>query len=111
MQSKPVLALLAVLVLIFAWAVFRFMLKMDQTRQNRKAAESKVAQLEKEKERLSADLAKLQTIEGTEEAIREKFGFAKEGEGLIVIVDDKNSSAEKKKAEGGFFHFFKNWFK
>ncbi len=111
MESKPIIIILGIFVLIFAWAVLRFMLKMQQTRENRMIAESKVAQLEKEKEKLSTDIAKLKTNEGVEESIREKFGFAKEGEGLIVIVDDKSSQNEKKDTEKGFFSFFKNWFR
>ena len=109
--SRPVLVLLAILVLAFAWAVFRFMDKMQITRENRIIAESKVAQLEKEKEKLSSDISKLETEAGVEESIRDKFGLAKEGEGLIVIVEEKNTTEIPKKESGGFFGFFRNWFK
>jgi len=95
----------------FAWAVFRFMGKMQMTRENRMIAHSKVTQLREEEKKLSTDIAKLKTEEGVEESIREKFGFTKEGEGLIVIVNDKNKEEAPKTESGGFFGFFKNWFK
>ena len=111
LQSKPVLILLVILVLIFALGVINFMGKMEITRENRKIAESKVAELEKEKEKLSSDIAKLNTPRGVEESIRLKFGLAKEGENIIVVMDDKNQPEMKTVPPSGFFSFFKNLFK
>ena len=111
MYSRPVLVLLSILVLFFAWGVINFTGKMEVTRENRKIAENKVAQLEKEKEKLSSDIAKLNSPSGVEESIRLKFGLAKEGEDLIVVVEDKNPPPAKDASSGGFFSFFKNWFK
>jgi len=111
LQSKPVLVFLGVLVLFFAWSVFGFMGKMQTTRENRKIAEDKLKQLQKEKEKLSSDIAKLKTDEGIEESIRTKFGLALEGEGEIVIVDDKIPPKVQETSGGGFWSFFTNWFK
>ena len=111
MQSRPILVLLGVLVLIFAWSVFGFMGKMQTTRENRKIAEEKLIKLQKQKEKLSSDIAKLNTDEGVEESIRARFGLVKEGEGMIVIVDDENPLEVEKQEEGGFFSFFTNLFK
>ena len=80
--------------LFFVWGIIGFMGKMEVTRQNKKIAENKVAELQQEKIKLSSDIAKLKTEGGVEESIRLKFGLAKEGEGLIVVVDDKNSQEE-----------------
>lgn len=110
-HSRPVLALLGILLLVFAWGVIGFMGKMVATVENRKIAENKVAQLEQEKEKLSSDIAKLKTDAGVEESIREKFGLAKEGEGEIVIVEDKNPPKASDSHSKGFFSFFMNWFK
>ena len=111
-QSKPVLVFLAVLVLFFAWQVLGFMRKMQVTVENRKIAEDKVAQLEKEKEKLSADIAKLKTDQGVEESIRDKFGLVKEGEEVIVVIEDKDQPKAPKQESSGFFSslfFWKNW--
>ena len=110
-HSWPVLAFLGILVLIFAWSVLGFIGKMEITRENRKIAENKVAELEKEKEKLSSDIAKLKTESGVEESIREKFGLAREGEGMIVVVEDKNLPKAEDDEQGCFFSFLKKWFK
>ena len=109
--SRPVLIFLGLLVLLFAWGVIGFIGKMQTTRENREIAENKVAELEKQKQLLSADITKLQTEEGVEESIREKFGLVKEGESVIVVVEDKNTSESVDEEKGGFFNFLKNLFK
>ncbi len=109
--SRPVLVFLGILTLIFAWSVFIFMGKMKITVENRKVAENKVVELKKEKEKLSSDITKLNTQSGIEESIRLKFGLAKEGENIIVVVEDKNSPESKIAPSSGFFSFFENWFK
>ncbi|KKP86964.1 MAG: hypothetical protein UR90_C0016G0001 [Parcubacteria group bacterium GW2011_GWC1_35_8] len=112
MQSKPVLVFLGILVFIFAWGVVGFMGKMQSTIENRKIAEEKVLELQKEKDKLSTGISKLKTDSGVEESIREKFGLAKDGEGVIIVVEDKNSAKVPAEANtGGFFSFFTNWFK
>ena len=108
-HSRPILALLGILVLIFAWSMIGFMNKMQMTIENRKIAEDKVAQLEEKKEKLSYDITRLKTDQGVEESIREKFGLAKEGEGLIIIIEYKNKPAVKVASPKGFFSFLKNW--
>ncbi len=111
LQSKPVLVFLSILLLVFAWGVFSFMSKMRVTIENRKIVENKVAELEKTKERLSSDIAKLKSQDGVEESIRQKFGLAKEGEGVIVVMDDKNPPEIEKKESGGFFSWLRNLFR
>ena len=112
MQSKPVLFLLAILVLFFIWNMIGLFDKMQDTIKNRKIVEDKINELQKDKEKLSSDIASLNTDKGIEESIRDKFGLAKEGEGMIVVVEDKNSLEVKKNEEDkGFFSFLKNLFK
>mgnify|MGYP001558245715 CR=1 FL=1 len=114
LHSRPVLVFLGILIIIFAWSVFDFMEKMRVTIENRKIVENKVLELEKKKEKLSSDINKLNTQGGVEESIRLKFGLAKEGEDVIVIVEDKNKpDAEVTSPEGffSFLFFWKNWFK
>ena len=114
MHSKPVLVFLGVLIIIFAWGVISFMGKMRMTIENRKIAENKLLELEKRKEKLSSDIFRLNTPGGVEESIRLKFGLAKEGEDVIVVVEDKNKPEVKETPQKGFFSFlffWKNWFK
>jgi len=111
-HSWPVLIIMGMIILFFAWNVILLLGKMKQTKENKDLAEERVVELERKKEMLTIDTAKLDTDEGKETSIREKFGFAKEGEKLIVIVEEKNSSdTEEKPKKRGFFSFFFNLFK
>lgn len=112
MQSKPVLILLGILALAFAWNVVSLFDKMLDTVKNRKIVEKRMEQLQREKENLSMDIQNLKTEKGREESIREKFGLVKEGEGLIVVVEDENQQKNKNNQnEKEFILFFKNLFK
>ena len=112
MQSKPFLIFFGVLILFFIFIMFGFMNKMEDTSKNRKIVEDKILELEKSKEKLNSEISKLKTEKGVEESIREKFGLAKEGENMILVVDEKNSLIEGKKTNSnGFFSFLKNLFK
>lgn len=111
LESWPILIILGILVIFFIFTMVGFIGKLQITRENRKIAEQKVAELEQNKERLNSDIDRLKTDEGKEENIREKFGFVKEGEGVIVIVEDKNPPIAEEDSKGGFFNFLKNLFK
>jgi hypothetical protein len=111
LESWPVVGILLFMVLFFAWGVIGLLHKMEVTRQNKKNAEVRVAELELQKEQLTADIDKLNTPEGKEASIREKFGLAKEGEREIVIVEDPEAEAAKEESSSGFFSFFVNLFK
>ncbi|MEK7569347.1 MAG: septum formation initiator family protein [Patescibacteria group bacterium] len=110
LESKPVLTLLAVLFLLLAWSVYGLFGKMEGTRKNRGISENKVKELELKKENLSADIGNLNTEEGVERNIREKYGLAKPGEGVIIIVDDQKPESDGKN-RGGFWNWLKNLFK
>jgi hypothetical protein len=115
MQSKPVLIILGLVILFFAWNVLGLWNKMEDTARNKKVIEDKVATLRLQKEKLTSDISSLQTDQGKEKIFRENFGLAKEGEDMIVVLDDKNAPAAPKHASStGFFSFlffWKNWFK
>jgi cell division protein FtsB len=112
MQSKVFLILLGIIIISFFFSMFNFLDKMQETKRNREIVENKIIELQKSKEKLSAEIDKLKTEEGVEASIREKFGLAKEGENMIVIVEDKNKNDLKAEANSSsFFEFFKSWFK
>ena len=103
---------MGILILFFAWNVFGFWNKMQETVKNKKIVEDKVVTLQNQKEKLESDINSLNTDEGKEKLFRENFGLAKEGEGVIMIIEDKNTPKIPLEANtGGFFSFFKNWFK
>lgn len=111
-ESWPVLILLGILLLFFAWGIIGLARRMQVTRENRQIAENKLHELQQKREAFSADVAKLNSQSGIEESIRERFPVVKEGEGLIIVVDEKEKPGEPKPENGGFFSFLKfwNWF-
>lgn len=111
-QSKAFLLFLGIVLLISFYSIFGFMNKMRETVKNKNIVQDKIEELEKTKEKLNLDIKKLDTKDGTEESIRQKFGLAKEGEEMIMIVDSKNVSEGQKELDSkGFFSIIKSWFK
>ncbi|MFA7309619.1 MAG: hypothetical protein WC050_01815 [Candidatus Paceibacterota bacterium] len=83
------LGLLALLVLVLMgisgeWNVFK---KERESRALRDQAELQVTNLSAQETQLSADIAKLETDRGKEEALREQYAVGRKGEGLIIIVE------------------------
>jgi cell division protein FtsB len=113
LESWPVLILLALLLLFFAWGIVSLFSRMQTTRENKQLAEKKLIELQKKKETFTGDVEKLNTQSGIEETIREKFPVVKEGEGLVIVVEDKNKPEEIKEEEGGIlsYLYFWRWFK
>ena len=112
MQSKPALAILTIVVLLFAWKIIGLTGKLQETYKNKNIEQQKITDLEARKAKLTSDIEKLGTDEGKEEVIRENFGMVKDGENVVVIVDDKNApEGELKPKTGGIINFFKNLFK
>ena len=50
-------------------------------------------------EYLQGSIESLNTQEGVEAKIREEFGYVKDGEEMIVVIDDKNKPNEKEEQE------------
>ena len=102
LYSRPVLVFMSLVLLFFMWGVVRFFIKMEETSKNRDIAELKLVELNKNKDKLISDIENLNTDRGKEASIRDKFGLAKEGEGLIVVVDEKVNTVENETED-------KNW--
>lgn len=112
MRSKPILMLLGIIIIVFAWSVFGLVGKMQETIKNKKMGEDKVQELQKEKEKLSAEINKLQTEKGIEENIRENYDVVKDGEGMVVVVEDKNlPETQSENKSTNLFSKIINWFK
>ncbi|HNW71658.1 MAG TPA: septum formation initiator family protein [Candidatus Paceibacterota bacterium] len=111
LQSKPVLFLLFVFVVIFAWKIFSLIGKMQETYKNRDMEREKISELEERKQKLLYEIEKLNTEDGKEKVIRENFGMVKEGEEVIVIVEDTNKkSIEEVKKPSRISIFFNKLF-
>ena len=67
-----------------AWGVYE---KYRETKDKRDFAQSAYDKLETRENNIKNELELLKTDRGVEEKIRAEFGFVKEGEEVIVIVD------------------------
>lgn len=110
-QSKPILIILALFLLVIVWNTFSLIGKMLETEKKKEIEEKKIADLESRKEQLLNDIERLNTTQGKEEVIRENFGVVKEGEQVIVIVEDKKEKETVKEEESKLKNFFRNLFR
>lgn len=85
-----IIGLLALLILAIpgVWGAYR---KERESRALRTEAEVQLSDLSTREAELNADIAKLESDRGKEEALREQYALAKRGEGLIIIVDPRES--------------------
>ncbi|MBI2109277.1 MAG: septum formation initiator family protein [Parcubacteria group bacterium] len=93
----------ALLILIFfvGHATIKTLETYLETRENYKAALGEFEKLENRKENIENRIEMLSTERGIEEEIRNKFGFIKEGEEVVIIVEPPNSldNPQKQKEE------------
>src|SRR3989338_2608644 len=100
LESRPALFIFTLLILLSAWNLIGFWQKMDETGKNRRMAEEKAAELGASKKNLEFEIGRLESDRGIEEVLRENYGLAREGEGVIVVIEDRSaegSEAESKK--------------
>jgi cell division protein FtsB len=87
LYSKPVLIGLAILIVFIAkgtWGVYQ---KEIESRKNVAMVTKELESLEQRKAFLEAETEKLNSMEGKEEVIRQKYQVSKNGEGVLVVVD------------------------
>jgi len=87
LYSKPALIGLAILIVLTAkgtWGVYQ---KEIESRKNVAMVMSELESLEKRKAFLDAETEKLNSLEGKEEIIRQKYQVSKDGESVLVVVD------------------------
>ena len=78
---------LFVLVLAASWSVWGVYRKDRESVALKREAQAQLADLTKRQVQLSSDITKLQTDRGKEEALRQQYALAGEGEHLLVIID------------------------
>ena len=81
------------LVLVFGWALYPAMKLQYQTSRRAQGLEQQYASLRARNAALSAEVAALKTPAGVEKAAREKLGYAKTGENVLVVLPDGSTGA------------------
>ncbi len=88
------------------WGVYK---KERETAARRAEAERELSELDARKKKLLADIGRLQSDRGIEETLRAQYGFAEQGEGLIVIVDSPTSDAAQASSTVPWFRKIFPW--
>ena len=100
------------IVVLFAYNMIGLIGKERETDKNKVGEQNKLDELNKRKETLSGDIKKLNTQEGVEESLRDKFQVVKPGEKMVVIVDEENNEATENtvKMDHSFWGYVKRLF-
>lgn len=95
--------------IIFLVNIIHLMKKNKEAAHAKERAREELDLLLDRQKKLEDEIASLNTDEGMEKVIREQYPVAKEGEGVVIILDqseiDKENGQEGKKES-----FFKKWF-
>ena len=102
--SKPMLVILAILVIAFMYSVYGALEKERETRVVKNQRAAVLEELSEREEVLQLEIDRLNTEKGIEAEIRSKFEVAKDGEEVIVIVEAPSGEEPRSNEEkGGFF--------
>ena len=112
-HSPFVLVILLCVVVVFAFNMVGLIEKEKETAQKKALILDEIDTLNKRETMLRSDINKLNTDDGIEDAIRDKYQVVKPGEKMVVIVDDKNSTeiqSNDPKNDHSFLGWIKNMF-
>lgn len=114
LHSPLMLFVLLSVLLVFMYNMVGLIEKTRETSKKREMALKQIESLTSRQKYLENNIEKLQTENGTEETIRDKYHLVKEGEKMVVIVDQEANVANTittEEPKKGFINFFKNLFK
>lgn len=96
LYSRLTVVLLVIVVFFLGFSVYSVFEKKQQAESQASIAEKETKALLSRKVKTETAIENLQTDEGIEEILRNKYRAAKEGEGLVVVVDrtPENNQAE-----------------
>lgn len=107
-HSPVALIILFSLIIIFGYNMISLLNKKKDTTSKKEQILAQIEDLKEREQTLRKNNLKLETEEGKEEVIREKYQVSKEGEKVIVIVDEENNESKETENEN---HGFINWVK
>jgi len=99
LYSKFTIGVLVILFLLLSSALWGVYGKYAETKKNRELALEKLHALREQENYVRNEITRLEEDRGVEEEIRKKFGFVKDGEGVIIITEPP--SANQQEIEGG----------
>lgn len=84
---------IAALIIVAAWSFYPVARVQYQEQRDKAKLEAELSALKDRNSKLRADVERLKTPEGVEEAARESLGYVKQGEDLYVVLDGTEKEA------------------
>lgn len=95
MWRRIIAAFLALLCVSVAWAVWNIYRKDKEAAALRAEAQARLSDMQAQETKLESDYSRLSTGRGLEEALRDQYAVAAQGENMVVIVEpDKPQPVE-----------------
>jgi len=113
-HSPVALIVLFFVLVLFGYKIIDLIQKERETSHKKELILEQIETLRQRESNLSKDITKLETTEGQEEIIREKYQVAKPNEKMVIIVDEEqksNNLIEEGENNNGFIEWLKNIFK
>lgn len=104
LYSKVTIVGLVLVLLFLVSPTWKIIQKSRESKANLEHAREELAELETRRTSLARDVAYLNTDSGQDQEIRNKFGVAKDGETMVVIVRNEDQHEAKEAVPtAGFF--------
>lgn len=110
MYSKWMFVLLGLLLCLIVWKTWGIYQKEQTARHALEESRTEKEELAKHADELSMDIDRLNTEEGIEEVVRDRYGVAKAGEEVIVLIEEEMREEIDEEASSGFWARFKAFF-
>lgn len=111
-HSPISLVILFCIFVLFGYNIIDLIKREKETSDKKEFILDRINNLEEKKTFLVNNISKLETDEGKEEIIREKYQVTKLGEKMVTIVDeDRNNQPSQEEVSHGFFNWFNGLFK
>lgn len=93
--SKTTVLVLFIVILIMARATWKVYKTKVESRKNFEKVSSELDAMRAREAELTYEINRLNTEKGTEEEIRKKFNVAKDGEGVVYVVEPKENEKDE----------------
>lgn len=107
--SIPFLVFLFIIFILFSISTTRVYLQSKKIFNDKTLKEKQLKREEEKNRELSQKIAEIQTEEGIEKQLREKFQIKKEGEEVVVLVNPKINNNEEEESGKNFISRFVKW--
>lgn len=107
---RGLLVLLIVLIAIAGKATWNVYHKERDSQERLSRVQEEHEELLEEEAFLTEDIDRLTTDAGIEEEIRELYGFGKEGEQVVILVENKTEADDTQQKDTNLWSRVKSWF-